>query len=557
MGDDGRDQIAKRVDVEAWLPWMDSFSKIPKLEPLCEALPALGNVEHLAEATRAAATDWAAMFRKIASANELSLLGVEMAVMADKRRLDRTAPSFFNSYVTMFSEAEAASKLHEAYKACIERGLRDGGSKYRALYPIVVHSSLYKATTGYFHASIGTAPIPAAQPLTYQGEGELRASGYPIAYERSKASGDPGVVDKSVEAQVGDVAKILSDLQAVGSISELANATLVVLPFLRPEFSAPRPIPSDRSAMPGGCIFLLLRGQVAHDDADLRKFLGCVRWLLAEASANESQTAYEAIGRQRAFSAAMVHGTVSAIDAINLPNIVARLFHGERNKYAPLSSSDLIADFSAWGSPEAVAAHKEALIQDLNVSIAAQELAGSLVGFSEIHSDGGVLRKKFRSDADHGLLDLVNRAWSIAVASTNVDHRALVDVSADWTLPSGYVSHNLVIGLIMELFRNAIQHGMVKMPGSRVEVAIEDDRGGYGGFVRIRIANELPEDARPEPRQVGFLSRAQELLQDIDGIKMVLDDVDSRYTVFLKLGQIKGPDGSPGPHPHPRGESDR
>lgn len=475
-----------------------------------------------------AAKDWADLFRKLAAHHGFSLLGLEMAVIADKRRQALSAPSFFTSYVTMFSEQ--ADALHVTYQDCINRAHRKGAARegFQYKYPIVVHPELYEAETGYFHGSVGVGPsvIPNSSP-----DGVLKASGYPLRKTNNT------VPDRAVADQLGDVVKILGEVSDPLVEQELRGSSLVVLPFMRPKYSPARDIATsqDLGATPGGCIFFILRDMVDPQTKNLRAFLANARWVLAEASASESQSAYDAVMRQREFAAAMLHGTVSAISAIGISNIIDLLFLGDADKQV-LSVHDLIINFD--GPPDQVAEQKRQIVSHLQRMLIAEPLAASLTRFAEIHADEGMLRKKFLSDKDESLRELVEKSWKIAVAAVGKTV-ALVggrddDEDSDWILPSGYVSSDLLLALMMELFRNGIEHVAGQETGRKIELSIFE----RGGSVIVQVANDAPSSREAKPPLSGFLVRASMLLDHIRGLDLESAEGDGIYVAKLALGEI-------------------
>ncbi|SFG02086.1 hypothetical protein SAMN05518801_105236 [Novosphingobium sp. CF614] len=527
MAQTGQAEAAQRVEVGNWLGWLKTMGEIPKLEPLCTAIPA-GQVlaaDDLKLEVRKEADRWASLFQSLADAHGFSLLGVEMAVISDRRRQPLTAPSFFSSYVTMFSaHAEA---LQRTYQQCIERALgADTPRRIRFRFPIVIHPQLYESTTGYFYASIGRDPHGKS---TSRYEGMLQASGYPLSEPDLQAP------DRDVASQLGDVAKILGEIRQPESWSELRSSSLVLLPFMRPNFSLPDEVSLDDSgATPGGCVFFLLRDNVDSLDPRLGAFLANARWVLSEASAAESQTAFEAVTRQREFAAAMLHGTVSAIAAIGTSHVIRFLFHGEADQQV-LSVDDLIVEFN--GDPDIVMTQKQRLVGYLQSMLTAEALASSLTRFAEIHADQGVLREKFLESDDTDLRGLIARSWELALASVRRSGK-LVAGEADraepgWILPSGYVSSDLLTAIIMELFRNALEHSASAVSEPKIALSVFEK----GDAVVIQIANAMSE-AQSAPAKTGFLLRTSMLLEHIPGLDLDVRTEQGEYIASLVLGEI-------------------
>jgi len=473
---------------------------------------------------------------------------MEMAVIADSRRYTDDTPSFFNSYISMFStEAEA---LHAIYQKCITRTISQKGrsSRFRVKYPIVAHRSLYRPTTGYFLVPLGHSSRGVARAKRHPAptKGSLRACGYVFRHP------DMNAPDRNVSSQLSDVAEMLSTSQDEAVQAELSDATLVLMPFHRPKFGLPDALaqyPGDEThATPGGCIFFIMRGRVKEDDNRLGSFLANVRWLLSEASASESQTAFEAEFQRREFAKTLVHGTVSAMEGVNVPAIINYLFKAGANK-TNLSEKELAIEFE--GHPSKVAKTKELLVRRLMKSKAAVTLAAALVGLAEIHGDEGRLRAKFLSDQPESLRCLAARAWDVATGPDAGPPSPLLalgsnDSGRDWTLPSGYVKPYFIEAIIVEMFRNAIQHGGEEGTERRVELSIFGTDEG----VTIQVANDLLRGPRRAVRSGRFIDQMSKLLKDIDGMSLSIAAIEPRYVCVIELGKLRTlPNAAPPHHP--------
>jgi hypothetical protein len=280
---------------------------------------------------------------------------------------------------------------------------------------------------------------------------------------------------------------------------------------------------------------------------------GSVRWLLAEAAAIESQSAFEAAARQREFAASMSHGTVTAIRSIGTSSVVKMLIRADaidQDNPGSYSVEDLIFDLK--NPSDNADSHKRELVDTLRRMETAENIAASLAALVEILAEGGAIREKFQSGRETSLRGLIDTAWSQAAylskASLKRESGAADESSYDWTLPSDYISDRFLVGVMTELFQNSAAHGVTKDNESgAVEVAVF----GKEDSVTVQIQNRY-ETGPSESRNIsGFLSRAKLLMAEIDGIDLAFDsnEENSVFTVSLSLAAIQitknGPSGYP------------
>ncbi len=440
------------------------------------------------------AKDWALQFQEAADLYELSLLGVEMALIADERRQSTGQAPFFTGYVTMFS-AEADG-LHAAYADCIFRSQNLG---VKGGTPIALHKDLYGPSTGFYHKAI---PGPRIAQPDSEFQPVLRAYGFRMGGRES------GGRARHVSRQMDDVVQVLTaSAKDRNILDQVSGGTLVLIPFARPEFAQSSKVNTKPGYIgtPGGCIFFIFRESVRSGDIKLRSFLRDVRWILAEASAAESQTAYEAAARQRDFAGAMFHGSVSAIRAIHTSTLIDLLIYKDAHRKL-FSARDIIADFA--GEADVVIGHKGNVARKLRSMMIAENVATSLIGFSEMYAaEGGVVRDKFRSEDPWSIRSVVEETWKLSRRAEDGSQPLAAgdsdDATADWDLPSGYLREDLITGVLLELFRNAIEHGRAaNQDGRPIRLSI------FGGpdDLTVQIENDLADGGPPPgglpPRKV-------------------------------------------------------
>ena len=526
---------AKLVPLSEWVGFITRVSSIPKIEPLCEPLEP-GNyvsADQLGEDTRSAAAGWAELIRLVAKGYGLTVLISEMAVISDRRRQRTSASSFFASYIA--AAGVGANELHTAYRRGFDRFV-DGAKRYEYDDPIVIHPDLYADETGFFWSQF---PKKEAVPCRLENGDSLHAYSFPLegGRGRGKAKGVPQQLDDFVEV-------IQNNGQELGIAHILSGATLLLLPFLRPEFAMPGKIDDqDRPGTPGGCVFVVLQESMDAADARAIAYLKDIRWLLAEAAASESQSAFEAAARQREFAASMSHGTVTAIRSIGTSSVVKMLIRADAIDHDNPGSygvDDLIFDLKK--PSDNASSHKHELVEALRRMETAENIAASLAAMVEILAEGGAIREKFQSGKETSLRRLIDTAWSqaanISKARVKRESGAADERNYDWTLPSDYISDRFLVGVITELFQNAAAHGVTEFDqNGAVEVVVF----GKEDSVCVQIQNRY-ESRISESRNIsGFLSRAKLLMAEIKGIdlKFDTDEENSVFTVSLSLAALE------------------
>lgn len=529
-----RTSDAKRIALGEWHPSVNSMNDLPKVEPLCSPLQPnqyIGS-DRLEADVAEAARGWADQIQRISIDLGLPLLCVEMAVIADRRRQPPKSRSFFTCYISVFSDD--APKIHEAYRDGVERGVssrRRQSEEFLYDDPIVIHEELYQHDTGYFYKAFEGTKNESHSGQEYAGN--LCAYGFPL--EGETGFGSP----KSVPRQLDDFVKVLqesADERGIGNI--LQGCSLFLVPFLRPEYSIPKAIGSSQSshATPGGCVFLIFSDKLEADDKRVSDLMRTLRWLLAEASASESQTAFESSARQRDFVAAMSHGTVSAIRGINSTALRGLLVHKDAD-LRTFTTDDLIINFNNLSEHEE--SHKRLLAKQIHRMVLAEGIAASLAGFAEIRADGGLVRPKFQSNQECNVRGLLDDAW--LVASKSLDDQVFLktgdtDDGQEWLLPSGYVSDQFLRGLMMELLQNAIQHGCIE---GCVSQPIRTSVFAEGGQVVVQIENDMQSGGEIRASISGFLSRVMLLLHDFGGIGLRLKNDEGIFRAQIWLGKVQ------------------
>jgi hypothetical protein len=484
-------------------------------------------------------------FEGTCSSASYDIVAAELNVLPDKRlmRASKHKDPGFNTFLFFYTA------FQESLRSCFSAALRDLQDQSESKDWIVWHKDLYDSSNRLLIFDLSALDSPSLQPNP--GVTMVPAiAGKPLVdVKRITFKEWSSFKDKHLEpevplpTQVQRFVKLLVEKsQKVAGLTQLLKSCqLLIVPFTRPGQIEPETV-LDTAA---GVLLLLVKQRPRTDDSKPalpaltlgRRLIE----LITRALLKESFYSIDAENERTQIYGSMAHGTVTAIRAIKSGDLGDVLFRSGN----PLPGDDLLVTFNPELAEEERIRRQQKLVEVVQNAVISEDAAVALISLAEMNLNSEVIEWKFLNREDCSLMQLIKDAHSMTkrrvkegaiVRHLNLQLPDPCSVAA-WRVPAGYLSPNILRGILGEFMKNALVHGNANGDGV-VDVSVRAVTISDG--VIVSFANSCKSGT--ENKWSGFLERTRNALNNMVGQNLSLSFGEGEENVFevgLRLGRLK------------------
>ncbi len=462
-----------------------------------------------------------AFLEGIASTCGLEIIVAELSVIQDPRLLIGRSPYFVTVASAITGDAENSTQLLNEYLAAVRRMARIGS---------VIGDSGFHDVPYYWYTASTATPVEATpedgahaqlrKPMSFCGRFELPTH-------------------QSVRNSSHHVQDFFSDFTTRAPFPLPRRSSLLVVPIQRP---APKELHDEgsyrsRKTAPAGALFIVANTQKPDfKKADVENCALRFKYALTKAVLREASGHLDVKLAQSSLMSNMCHGTVTAIRSISSGNLRATIFKRGTDE---LQFS--ICDEEGSPIPDIEAQ----LIRAVKIVEMGENVAAAMTTLAELVVVGGFVLRKYQNDEQVTMRSLIENAFDLVNA--NAVGKPLGVLSrveciwngmepSSWLIPGGYLHKDILLGLLLEVLKNASRYGVSGEDGVvRVIVALQSrEEGGLVLSALTPISQIVFDDrweqvpttditipsAAAQSGRAGFLTRLALFTRDFPGISV-------------------------------------